>query len=372
MLRIFFKSLNVLALLVLLFSCMAAYVDPAEWWQFPFIGFAFPVVLIVNVFFLALWIIKRDSFGLISLVAIVLTWKFIHSTFAINFGKTAQEQGIKLMTWNVKNFDLYNWSHNKETRNKMMALLKKEDPDIICFQEFYTDNGKIFDNVKYLTDTLHYTYNYFQPTSELIKPYKKKRWAMLHRKDTILQQWGVAVFSKFPIQKQGRIDFDNSKNNDCIYADLNIHGKTCRIYSVHFQSLHLGNNDYATIDSIAQSQSAQWNQVKNVLRKMKQAYTKRSYQAETVAESVNQANGLKILCGDFNDVPVSYTYNTAKGNLKDAFVETGKGFGTTYANRLSVFRIDYALFDKSIKINSYKTIQKDLSDHYPVCVTFSL
>ena len=71
-------------------------------------------------------------------------------------------------------------------------------------------------------------------------------------------------------------------------------------------------------------------------------------------------------------MPVSYTYATAKGNLKDAFVVKGKGFGTTYANRFSIFRIDYTLFDEQLKISSYKTIRKNLSDHYPVVTTFTL
>jgi len=82
MLRGLFKFLNVFALLVLLASCMATYIEPTKYWQLTFIGFAFPVVLIVNFIFLLIWIYKRDKFGLISLIAIVLTWKFIQSTFA--------------------------------------------------------------------------------------------------------------------------------------------------------------------------------------------------------------------------------------------------------------------------------------------------
>lgn len=105
---------------------------------------------------------------------------------------------------------------------------------------------------------------------------------------------------------------------------------------------------------------------------MKRAYSKRSEQAIAVAEHLEEFKGRKILCGDFNDVPVSYTYSTAKNNLRDAFIENSNGFGATFANKLSIFRIDYTLFDERIKINSYKTIRKELSDHYPVAVTFSL
>lgn len=371
MLRLFFKTLNVLALLVLLLSCMAAYIKPTQYWQLSFIGFAFPIVLIVNVFFLLLWILKRDAFGLISLVAIALTWNFIQESFALNFNTEYKEQGIKLMTWNVKNFDLYNWSHNKKTHAEMMQLIKAENPDIICFQEFYSDNGILFNNIKYLSDTLGYSSYYFQPTTRIVKPYKRKPWKSKRLTDTIDQQWGVAIVSKYKFTDTGRIDFSNSKNNDCIYVDIELNKKPLRLYSVHFQSIHLGDNDYATLDSIQGNQKANWLSVKSILRKMKRAFTKRSEQAAAVAEHMSSFSGRKILCGDFNDVPVSYTYNTVNDNLTDAFVKKGKGFGATFANKFSVFRIDYALFSEDIQINSYRTIHKELSDHYPVIVTFN-
>ena len=78
-LRGFFIVLNVGALVVLLLSCMATYINPNVFWQLSFIGFAFPVVLLVNVFFLVLWIFKRSRFVFISLAAIMLSWKFIYS-----------------------------------------------------------------------------------------------------------------------------------------------------------------------------------------------------------------------------------------------------------------------------------------------------
>lgn len=371
MTRAFFKFLNILALAVLLLACMAAYIQPTRFWQLSFVGFAFPVVLIVNVFFLLLWILKRDKFGLITLIAIVLSWKFIQASFAMNFKEEKNESGIKLMTWNVKNFDLYNWSHNKETRSNMMNLIRKENPDVLCLQEFYS-NDQNFDNVEFICDSLGYKYCYFPPSVELNKPPKTKLQKALWKNGPAHHEWGVATFSKFPVTDTGRIDFNNSLANDCIYTDINFKGKTVRLYNVHFQSIHLDYDDYATIDSLEENQQTTLPRFKNIMRKMRRAYAKRSQQANAVAEHISEFNGTQILCGDFNDVPVSYTYNTVKGNLKDAFVEKGKGFGATFANKLSIFRIDYTLFDERIIINSYRTIRKELSDHYPVVVTFSL
>ena len=370
MLKRFFIFLNALALLVLLLSCLAAYIDPNRYWQLSFIGFAFPVVLVVNFLFLLVWIAKRNRFGLLPLIAIVLTWKFIHSTFALNFSPQNNETGIRLMTWNTKSFDLYNWSHNVETRKKMMDLIKKESPDVLCLQEFYSNN-QVFHNVEYLRDTLGYKYCYFPPAVELIKTPKTKLQKTLWRSGVLDQQWGVATFSKFPISDTGRVDFGNTLGNSCIYTDIEMPGKKVRLYNVHFQSIHLGYDDYAALDSLEENQQTNWSAIKNIMRKMKRAYTKRAQQANAVAEHIDAFKGTQILCGDFNDVPVSYTYSTVSKSLDDAFIEKSFGFGATFANKFSIFRIDYALFDPEIQINSYRTIRKEFSDHYPVVVSFS-
>jgi endonuclease/exonuclease/phosphatase family metal-dependent hydrolase len=350
---------------------MAAYIDPNRYWQLSFIGFAFPVVLVVNVLFLLVWLIWRKPFGLLPLIAIVLTWRFIQATFAFNFSPESIGTGIKLMTWNVKNFDLYNWSHNRETRSHIMALIRQQNPDIICFQEFY-NNNQFFHNVEYLRDTLGYKYYYFPPAVEQVKIPKTQIQKTLWRTGVLNQQWGVATFSKYPITDTGIVTFKKSFANSCIYTDIKLPDGTVRLYNVHFQSIHLGYEDYTTLDELEENQQTNWKGLKSIIRKMKKAYSKRAIQANAVAQHGKSFGGLQAVCGDFNDVPVSYTYCTVSEGLNDAFVEKGKGFGPTFANKLSIFRIDYALFRPDIHIHSYKTIRKELSDHYPVCVTFSL
>jgi endonuclease/exonuclease/phosphatase family metal-dependent hydrolase len=367
----FFIFLNVLALIALALSCLAGFIEPTHYWQLSFIGFVFPVILIVNVLFFVGWAIVRNRFAFIPLIAIVLCWKFIHSTFAFNFVAENKEQGIKLMTWNVKAFDLYNWSHNTEARNNMMALIKKENPDVLCLQEFYT-NSEVFHNLAFIRDTLGYPYGYFPPAVELTKPALSKTQKIQWHNRPLNQQWGVATFSKFPMSDTGTVDFGKTLSNSCIYTDLSISGKTVRLYNVHFQSIHLGYEDYATLDELGEAHQTPWTSLKSILKKMKRAYARRSIQANAVAKSMQGYTGTKMVCGDFNDVPVSYTYNTVSGNLQDAFVEKGMGFSPTFSNKFSIFRIDYTLLDPTFKTNSYRVVRKELSDHYPVIITFDI
>lgn len=363
----FFKLLNVLTLVALLLSCMAVFVEPRLFWPLSFIGFAFPIALAANVGFLLLWIFKRDLFGLIPLVAIVLCWKFIEVSFAVNYKASNQESGVKLMSWNVKNFDLYNWSNNKETKNNIMRVIKSENPDMICLQEFYSEQSQHFNTVAYLRDTLHYAYHYFQPTTTIIYTSPERK----GKRQKIERNWGLAIFSKYPITHSGRIDFENSRTNDCIYADVKVDSTLLRVYTVHLESIHLGDEDYATLDSLQEQHHTKWQAVKKLIKKMKRAYIKRGIQANIISEHMSLFNGSKILCGDFNDVPVSYTYHTSKGEMQDAFTEKGAGFGATYARRFSPFRIDYTLLSPDITIHSCKVIRQQFSDHYPVVTTFN-
>jgi len=73
-----------------------------------------------------------------------------------------------------------------------------------------------------------------------------------------------------------------------------------------------------------------------------------------------------IVCGDFNDTPVSYTYRKMKSGLKDAFVNIGAGTGNTYLGSFPSFRIDYIFHSQQFKTIDFERIEARLSDHYPI------
>jgi endonuclease/exonuclease/phosphatase family metal-dependent hydrolase len=354
--------LNAFCVLMLFLSASAAYINPNVMWQFSFLGMLFPILIIVNLLFAFMWIVKLKWFALVPMLSMILCYKFIILSFGLNFGKGI-EKGAKILSWNVRNFDLYNWNKNRETRTAMMQVIADEKPDILCLQEYYTDNGIIMDNDSYLSDTLGFRYHHFKPTATITKPYKKT---------TIKQKWGVAIFSKFPIIETGRIDFKNSKSNDCIYADLLLGGDTVRVYNMHLQSIHLGYDDYNILQDMEEYQKPKWFEMRKILAKIKRGMLRRSGQAEQVAEHVTAAGKTSIISGDFNDTPISYTYHVLASDMNDAFAQKGFGMGKTFINRLYQFRIDYLLASSNVQFNSYKTINKSLSDHYALSATFSM
>lgn len=255
------------------------------------------------------------------------------------------------MTWNVKCFDLYNWSMNKETAEKMMNIIKKENPDILCLQEFYTDNNK-FHNLEFIRDKLGFQYVHFHNTLTLRNS----------------ERWGIVTFSKYPIVDKQELIFENSKHNACIITSIDINGKVYKMMNMHLQSLHLAYADYDYMEQVkADLKSSDIEKTNSIFSKLKKAFQKRAHQIDIINK--NKTGDHLILCGDFNDISISYTYEQLSRKMKDVFIEKGNGFSKTMDLFVPYLRIDFILVDKEIVVNSYKRIKKNLSDHYPVITT---
>jgi endonuclease/exonuclease/phosphatase family metal-dependent hydrolase len=94
----------------------------------------------------------------------------------------------------------------------------------------------------------------------------------------------------------------------------------------------------------------------------------RAGQAEIVAGEIRKANGYyTIVCGDFNDTPLSYVHRTIQGPLADAYAESGFGLGISYNQNFFLFRIDHIFHSSSMDAyNCRVDTRVNLSDHYPI------
>jgi endonuclease/exonuclease/phosphatase family metal-dependent hydrolase len=73
-----------------------------------------------------------------------------------------------------------------------------------------------------------------------------------------------------------------------------------------------------------------------------------------------------LVCGDFNDTPMSYTYNQFQNKLTDGFREASWGLGSTYNGRIPAGRIDYIFRSEGIECSDFKIFQNNFSDHKPI------
>ncbi len=349
---------------LLFLAYLSFYINPLDF-SFPaFAGLSYPIILAINLGFIILWFFIRPRYILLSVLAILLGWNHltrllpINPTTEIPKGKTA----IKILSFNVQNFLRVNITNTKyisdfENQNEILEYIQRKDADIVFLQEFLYDRDKIKNFTKWFGEKTNcpysHTRNYFQ------------------RKDNKLD--AIAIFSKSPIIKQGHISFD--KKTIAIYADIIKGADTIRVYNLHLASIHLKKEDYDFISEmdIQQDKEDIKNASRAVASKVRAAFIKRGRQIEIVKVKLKESPYPLIVCGDFNDTPVSYTYHSLTKELKDAFAESGSGFGNTYAGKnFPSLRIDYILHDEFFKSINFKRDKIYLSDHYPIsCVLYN-
>jgi len=382
--------LNYLAVLSLLLSYLAPFINPQLFWPIAFFGLIYPILLLLNLLFVLLWLLKRKIYIWISAFAILLGLTHINSIVQFRGeaegGETENATAFKMLSYNVRLFDLYNWkdNQNKITRDKIFDFIKEQDADILLLQEFYVDDTRYFvtlDTLVELQDAINYHVEY---TSSL--------------RDE--NHWGIASFFKFPIVNKGKIEFEGSSNNICIYTDIKVRDDTIRVYNTHLASIHF---DYKEYDLIQQVGNANKNETKGtrdssgplgnsgqieeqlndnggiikvtfqIIERLKIAFFKRADQANLIADHMQNCHYPYIIVGDFNDTPISYAYHQITRGLTDAFVSSGSGLGQSYLGAFPSFRIDFILYNDQLTSNRFRTITSNsLSDHYPISCNFEL
>lgn len=376
--------LNYLAVFCLLLSYLAPYINPNSFWPIAFFGLFYPAFLVINMLFFLFWLLKRKKYLWLSLLAIAIGYSFLFRFIKLSgedkVVKVENERTLKVLSYNVRLFDRYNWidDQNEITRLKIIDSIRKVDAGILCIQEFFNCDSD-------------------QPPTldSLIEILAAKN---IHVEYTISvdnNHWGIATFSIYPVINKGIVEFGSKSNNICIYSDIDLGDDTLRVYNAHLGSILFNYDDYEVIKSVVRktggikmmnrdssgplSSSLKLKGIgekdvpvipvlMNVFVRLKTAFKNRAEQAMAISTHISNCPYPVLLCGDFNDTPMSYSYSEIlRNNLQDAFVESGKGLGRTYIGAFPSFRIDYILHSKSIKSKGFSTMTSNtLSDHYPL------
>jgi Metal-dependent hydrolase len=358
--KILLVTLNVIAAAAMLLGKLTTMVSPAHWLVFAYFGLFFPFILAVNFAFMLFWLFCRKWKALfISLVASFLCINNICNTFPIHLIKPSineEASKLKVMTYNIDAFRQFSAS-KKSTMDSLLAFVNRKNPDVVCFQEFYVYNKSGKTTEKNVLKGLHkYPYHFIHYSVS---------------EETFGE--GLAIFSKYPIDYKGICQFSKGYYMT-IYADITVNSKTIRIFNHHMESYKFTMDERKHYEDLVGDFNSHLfrDVVLKFSSKMNEAYNVRAKQADVVAKTIAESPYPVVVCGDFNDVPVSYTYTKIKKDLLDTYATVGTGYGNTYSHKLFPFRIDYIMVDPSFHPISSRVAHVKYSDHYPVIAEVAL
>lgn len=323
----------------LAFSYLSIYINPAKFTLPLFFGLYFIPLVLLNLFILAAGISKRS--GAVWITFIALLPSILFAELFVRWGDPAKgEEGIalKVCTYNVGLFSQGKSDISPE--QGIASFLEKENAGVVCLQEF-----RINDTNKIKEMFPSYPYHYYH---------------LFNGRD--IGYFGNLTLSRFPIAHKGKIIF-NKSTNLCIYTDIVHYGKTLRFYNTHLESHSISFT--SLIKNIREKEKIS-DEIFNVHDKVAGTFKRRSLQVDTIVHHAGNSGLPSVICGDFNDTPMSYTYKNLVSERKDSFRESGRGFSATYSLLWPLLRIDYILYPPDFWSMSHNSPQIRFSDHYPV------
>jgi endonuclease/exonuclease/phosphatase family metal-dependent hydrolase len=355
--------MNALAVIVLLATYLAPHVPPSLFWPLAVLALTFPYQLALHACFLAYWLLFRRKRMLLSGIALLLGWGHIADHVQLLGAGTPPDDAmgapVKLLTWNVRLFNLYDWEEDVHTHKGIFEVLRREDPDILCLQEYFESSDKRFFRT---AEPLRTDFRFVA---------RHAAWALVARTN---QYFGIATFSARPIAGRGRVELPLKSGNICIWTDIALGADTVRVYNAHLASYHFGDADYRFIGTLNTETHADSIKLggRRIMARLRAGAIRREREVRAIVAHMASSPHPAVFCGDINDVPMSYAYGLLSARLRDAFVESGSGLSGTYIGKLPRLRIDYILHDPRLAAWDYRRLPEELSDHHAVAARLAM
>lgn len=344
---------NILLICVTLLIYVVPYINPNFAGWFSVLGLFYPALLFLNIGFLLFWFYRKQfTLAIATSICILLGWNYLTATFGVNYFSPLSQKvdnELSVMTYNVRSFRIT----GKADRDRKTLQIEKTllaantyTPDIFCGQEFYYPRkGEWYNStvIKSLGENPH----------------------------TATNKNGLVIISKFPIINSESVNVEEGDdvNRNCLLADVQINNNLIiRVYNIHLESNKVSDRtENIELDTETLQEKSTWRTIYNVLGSIKNNQKLRANQMSNILTHIQGSPYPVLVCGDFNDTPLSYTYRKTNSLLKDNFVQKGKGKGTTYNGNIPFLKIDYILSDKRFKVLETKILRNHAeSDHFPI------
>lgn len=339
---------NIATCAVMLAIGYTDHIDPSGHPTLSVMGLFFPAFLVLNLCFLAFWLIFHWRGAIIPILGYIIAYIPVRTYIPFNYPSDPPEGSIRILSYNVLNFG--GNDAGKEGENPIIDYLVNCGADIICLQEsnITPAGGERADSI------LRSIYQYRDTTVNA----KSNDW--------------LTIYSKFPIISKERIPYTSQNNLSAAYI-LDINGNKTMVVNNHFESNKLNEEDKDNFKSIVKGKLAEDSmriESKLLIGKLAEAAKIRAAQARAVREHIRKAldKGMEVIvCGDFNDNPISYSRRTVAEGLTDCYVSSGNGPGFSYHRSGMYVRIDNIFCSDGYTPYKAKVDSKiTTSDHYPI------
>lgn len=337
-----FVAVNFILVLAMIFCAYSIFYTPRFHPNISFFGMIFPAFALLNFAFVVFWLIVKRRFVFIPVMGLMTCGWALRTFFPINFARSQSGANLKVVTYNIMNM-LDVPKNALPEDNPIVRYLIDSDADIICLQEAHHIGDE--QNMR----LLHETYPYIE--------------------NVISASNFMAILSKHPILETVNL-YDSTVENRTFAFKVKFEEDTLLVINNHFESFRLNDEDKAEyVDMIEHPQETAENRsFIPLMKKVVAATAKRAPQADYLDAYVRDCNEKNIiLCGDFNDTPLSYVHRVMTRHLNDAYTRGGNGYGNTYNRNGMYFRIDNILVSDNMT-PCFTVVDKsiDTSDHYPL------
>lgn len=351
--------LNIISVVGLLITGYSYVLSPINWPYLSLMGYFFPVFLFTNGLFLALWVFVNWRYLIIPVFGFIAAYQplslycpfFTSSSSVDEASEYSSQMKLTILSYNTCDWGKYDKTIENGKENTI-EYIASQKPDIVCLQESMLD-GK---------------------TLEIIKDYMPEMKYHTSIRNNDKNGVVLSFLSKYPIDKEKNLEIPSKSNAaGAIWVDVN--GKQLIVINCHLEtqsfSIREKEGFSRLVHGVANGEverDSMKSGSKFYLKKLSLSAQKRAPQAEKVSEFVKENSGTStIICGDFNDIPLSYTHHIISDGLTDCYQERGKGFGFSYCHNAMRVRIDHILCTPDINpIKCWVDNDIKLSDHYPI------
>ena len=337
---------NVVTIIVMLMLGFADHINPVSHPSISGLGMFFPFAALANLFFLFLWLTIKWRMAWIPFVGFLLAYVPMRTYMPFNLPSSPPEDALKIISYNIAGYA--SAAEGADGFKLITEYIREQKPDIFCTQE---DN-----------DTKSRTDEFYESTFPYNDTYK------INESEKVINR--VGIHTRYPIIRKERIAYESLANGSMAYF-LDRGSDTLLVINNHLESSHLTKEDRSRYEDILRG-SVKRDTMRaesiNIISKLTEGATKRAPGAEAVRHYIEEHSQYPVIvCGDFNDTPISYARHTIAEGLTDCFAKSGHGIGLSYNRKGFWVRIDHILCSTDFTpYNCHVDSKIDYSDHFPI------